>query len=289
MKWVEKKRFIITNCHVNGWRLVGNQEFIVEAVIGDAAKAITSAVKKCFPPSTRRIMCYFHVKKNMKTELSGRLSRYYDEVMSDVSYSHLAVSTEEFRKVTTLMLKKWRTREDLRHFADWFEESWVESELCNWYSGVSRHPKTNCGLESINGVLKTEETGRVRFPIRRFLPKMKTIIEHWGYHSVDVQDTIIPVKQYQKSWVFFNNKPTIIDVNDSMIIFKPEMLNVTSEAFKIAATSRQERNWKTFKDYQKSIASAYLLELKEGKWSCSCYMGIKKQVSFLLISQNLIH
>lgn len=46
----------------------------LKAVMGDAADAITKAIQEFFGESVRRVVCYFHVKKNLKEKAKASIT-----------------------------------------------------------------------------------------------------------------------------------------------------------------------------------------------------------------------
>ena len=80
------------------------------AIMADGAKAITNSVKRILPDS-ERLMCFFHVMKNVKEKLSKVKKAsidVYNSLMDDIHVLQAsAIDAESFKILYTLLKKKW--------------------------------------------------------------------------------------------------------------------------------------------------------------------------------------
>ncbi|XP_077289789.1 uncharacterized protein LOC143913700 [Arctopsyche grandis] len=158
-----------------------NTECNPKILLADASSAITDGFKAVFGLSFRRLMCYFHVAKNIDSELRGMKDK--DEIRSDIECLHLCPNDETFNIVTELFLKKWNDKKDVEitTFIEYFKSVWLESNRY-WYVGARNHfPITNNGLQSTNAVIKKEHTIRERLPVGQFLEVLENlIVKRWS-------------------------------------------------------------------------------------------------------------
>jgi hypothetical protein len=125
--------------------------------MSDGATSITAAAGTVFPDA-QRLTCYFHMQKQLKTQMpkKGVPKDRRRKVLEEIRVLQLSQSRSIFMIAAKRLLKRWR-HEDLRSFARYFIRIWVNGPLCNWYEGaLPGSVSTNNGLESLHGKMKTD-------------------------------------------------------------------------------------------------------------------------------------
>jgi len=72
-----------------------------KVLIAEGADAITNGLRKVFEGNFARVICNFHVKKNLKEFLRS-------DILHDISFLELASSEYEFNLALGFFLKKWK-------------------------------------------------------------------------------------------------------------------------------------------------------------------------------------
>lgn len=81
------------------------------------------------------------------------------------------------------MIESWKGQ-NFDDFANYFESTWINSDVSNWYEGASEYISTNNGLEATNKVLKDTHTLRKKQPFAEFMQTLKDIVDHWSKTAV---------------------------------------------------------------------------------------------------------
>ena len=101
----------------------------------DANQASANSIKKHFPECVI-IMCFFHLKsniRNQKNPIIGRLPKEeYQLVMTEITQLHKSKSKEEFDILKDCILNRWKEKSNLRNFHDYFVKQWLNSDFSNW-------------------------------------------------------------------------------------------------------------------------------------------------------------
>lgn len=111
---------------------------------------------------------------------------------------HLSQNETIFRAATRLFFEKWRKvkNANLRTFLAYFETEWILSNL-GWYEGVEIYtPSSNNALESVNNVIKTNDTYREQLPLDAVLPVITDLVHHWSRKR---DPTMVNNKIFQES------------------------------------------------------------------------------------------
>ena len=137
-------------------------------------------------------MCWFHMRKSIKdnehlkkigdatikvdNEAEKRLVR--DLVIEDIHALQIAPSEKVFDVAVQHFLAKWKRHDIpfLKEFLEYFNKEWVVAHKGWFVSYVS----TNNGLESINGVIKDQNTYRDRLPLAQFLDVAVDLVRNWS-------------------------------------------------------------------------------------------------------------
>ena len=159
------------------------RDYAPEVVVGDMARAITSATAEVFPDAVRRV-CWFHLKKAVEERARKEPAEARDMFLSDLADLQLSLDSDMFWHAASLMLQKWTERfPQSATFLDYMKNT-VLGENHAFYEGVHRgSPSTNNGLEAVNGVIKRLFTFRECLPLSPWLRQMMHIAKNW---SVDL-------------------------------------------------------------------------------------------------------
>lgn len=145
-------------------------EFDPFYIVTDACKAMAAAIDKELPDTTL-IMCYFHVKLNIKKK-KGKLipSEEYSTIMKEITALHFTKSVEEYRSLLNTALERWWKKRDLRQFHNYFVKQWINSSFNKWQSfrtdtGMAN---TNSPIESYNYQIKYSFLKQLRHHMKRY-------------------------------------------------------------------------------------------------------------------------
>ncbi|GBN65539.1 hypothetical protein AVEN_65045-1 [Araneus ventricosus] len=98
----------IFNCVEDSCYKINETEWNPKILLADASSAITNGFKAVFGFPFRRLMCYFHVVKNIDGKLRGIQDK--DEIRNNIECLHLCPDDEAFNIVSELFLKKWKEK-----------------------------------------------------------------------------------------------------------------------------------------------------------------------------------
>lgn len=230
---------------------VYNIEFKPKFLIGDAADSIPRGFEKVFDHIFIRIMCWFHMRKNVIQRLPTLSSdkKQQAEFLHDIDQLQLSQNNEIFDKAAKLFMDKWMPVNET--FMDYFEKTWLISHRY-WYEGVDVHvPSTNNSVESTNRVIKDEHTFRERLDISRFRTVLYGMIEKWSLAYVNGLKEIhkrpnIELKIWTAAYVWAKrNVPMKVTETDSKKTFRipsdpnnPDMIDRSCE-------------WNSFNEFRK--------------------------------------
>lgn len=98
---------------------------------------------------TKIVMCYFHVKYNIKKHIRGENAA---AILHDIDEIHNSSSHKIFKLAVEMFEAKWQDIEP--RFCNYFMRNWVQMRS-GWYEGFERGcASTNNGLEGHNGAFK---------------------------------------------------------------------------------------------------------------------------------------
>jgi len=131
-----------------------------------------------FGPPLVRLMCYFHVRKNIEPYYRALSKNARRQLQCDVQALQNCQDASTFLKAVPLFLKKWTAIHP--DFVKYFREQWI-SKNYQWFEGAAvGQPSSNNGLEATNGVIKSEHTMRERLPVGQFLSTTLEIVLQWS-------------------------------------------------------------------------------------------------------------
>jgi hypothetical protein len=150
----------------------------------DAAGAISKGFRLSKINNGIRGTCWFHCKKSFdKGLLSIRDVDKKKNLLADVYQLQLSQSPDIFKNASKLFVEKYLSDDDerVRTFIVDFSKEWIDQNN-TWYESYN-HPNdagscsTNNGNESINRVVKAEDTLRKLLPLSEFLIGNNKIIK----------------------------------------------------------------------------------------------------------------
>jgi hypothetical protein len=147
--------------------------------LADASDAITAGFVEVFGEPKLRLMCFFHVVKNIEKYFKSiTKGGHNSELRGDLSALQSAKNSATFRKASDLLLQKWETVNS--EFVEYFQKEWL-LKYSLWYKGAAPgYPSTNNGVEATNAVIKRHHTLCERAPIGQFLPQLIELVASWS-------------------------------------------------------------------------------------------------------------
>lgn len=152
------------------------------SLICDASGAIHNGCINVFGLLVRILMCYFHVKKALKKNLSRwfQTKAQKDKLLRDLDALQLSQDPDIFQRASKLFLEKYEKNDE---FCVYFNNEWLVANR-NWYEWAcptgNYAPSTNNALESWNRLLKDEKSLRNRPPFRTFIIQMLEWSREWS-------------------------------------------------------------------------------------------------------------
>ena len=136
-----------------------NPKFIVQ----DASRACYNAVAKVYPTVTV-LMCWFHLKYNVKKHKSLIPDSLYDSVIKDINSLHYSTSEFNSNNTKKRISKRWENL-GIIEFKNYFFKQWLDSVFCNWaiYLTPAGYSMSNCPIESYNNIIKKFITDRFKY------------------------------------------------------------------------------------------------------------------------------
>ncbi|RNA17037.1 Carbonic anhydrase 2 [Brachionus plicatilis] len=136
----------------------------------DAQAACAAAAKQCFPEITI-LMCWFHLKQNIKKRIPDKLGKhaktYKDMIEKDVVSLHYSNTYERFIHLKMEIFERWSQIEEMNDFKQYFEKQWLEGHWINWplFTRPPGFSTTNNNTEGFNKTIKNIYTNYERSTI----------------------------------------------------------------------------------------------------------------------------
>jgi hypothetical protein len=158
------------------------------SLMADAAGAITNGFNESDIVIIIRGMCWFHCKKSCDKQL---LKVHDKDKRSDLIQGivtlQLAQTPDIFRSASKLFIDEWSkdADDDIQVFIQYFKSEWIDNNS-NWFESYN-HPNdagstsNNNGNESINGVIKAEDTLRNLLSLNAFMAVAFNILRKWSW------------------------------------------------------------------------------------------------------------
>lgn len=259
-------------------------------LLADGSDAITKGFTTVFGVPNIRLMCYFHVKKDVDKDLHSVSDVNLRKLLKvDIDLLQSCQHENQFVQASKLFLKKWRknSSKQVQDFITHFEQEWL-IKYPNWYEGAAVGlPSTNNGLESTNGVIKTEFTFRERKPVGEFLGCVTEMLNTWSqrrdpqsvncvfFEETPTNSLSLWTKAYQ--WVA-QKKEVLQRKSDDCIQYF-----VTSSKLQVSITEKmlkdfenQEGKWNTFDSFNKWRTKIWKVEIRPDSVICTCPFFTKK-------------
>ena len=96
----------------------------------DACNAMANAVHSLFP-LCKVLMCYFHVKYNVRKHKALIPVGNYNMVMHDIDRLHMCTNEGSYKLLLISILNNWCSLK-LIAFVDYFKLQWLYSKFKNW-------------------------------------------------------------------------------------------------------------------------------------------------------------
>lgn len=94
----------------------------------DACYASFNAVRSVFPNAIV-LMCYFHVKTNIRKNLFSVLSELYDEFESNVTYLHYSTTEAKYQQRLEAFREKYKEQKEAMQY---MESQWLNGVFSQW-------------------------------------------------------------------------------------------------------------------------------------------------------------
>ena len=163
-------------------------EFDPEYIMQDACDASANTARRLFP-EVKILMCYFHVKKNVKENVaSDNLlpKEKRDELRDDLTDIHMSHNPEDYRD----NIEKFKTKYYKRHRACYdYCASWFYGPWSNWqiYHNKPGQANTNSNIESFNNVIKKKYTNRRKLRLKAALIAIGKLILSYSTEPLDFE------------------------------------------------------------------------------------------------------
>ena len=211
--------------------------------MADGASSITAALTDVFP-QCQRLMCYFHMIKNVKlrlTKLKSVDESIFSRLKEDIFKLRLLPPDEEsFDELVRLFVEKWTDKnklpecihELLSDFCTYFVDQWCTGALKFWFQGANPSSVvTNNSIEALNQVIKTKYTLRQRLGLINLLLKMKDFTE----------DQTSRIVSYKEDESFENQLSKNMKVDGWRYLQKYHVKD--NDRFLIKVTNSNYRSW----------------------------------------------
>ena len=131
----------------------------------DACDASWNAASKIFP-DTSILMCYFHVKFNVKKHSKLLPKDALDSVNVDIDSMHKTLTVEHFVQQRDSVMEKW-TQLGYVEFRDYFIKEWLCEKFWRWqfFQVPCGLATTNSTIESYNKIIKLLYTNYISYSV----------------------------------------------------------------------------------------------------------------------------
>jgi len=273
------------------------------SLMADAAGAITNGIEEADITIIVRGMCWFHCKKSIDKQIVKikNLDKKSD-IIQCICILQLSQTPAIFFAATKLFLNQYYDDEDedVSDFLEYFKSEWIDINS-HWYEGYNNpnnagSTSNNNGNESINGLIKREDTLRNLLSLNSFIAVAFGILRKWSFGrdtinnvnaKVFAEEPTISLSQWTEA---YNWKKTAIigqdlDTNKNNYYFKSgnsveiitlEVIRKYDELIK----NCKWNNWAEFKNCAFGIWRVtmpdQLTDLNWKKGLCTCPTFYKK-------------
>jgi len=174
-----------------------DSEWYPRYIMGDGSFSIDAAIKKVFAGKPCRLQCYFHVLKQIRTQLKslGLNKSEKNEFISQIQKISRVISVQTFKECIQELRRFWVTQNKPRLIEyinapnGYFDPDATRSR---WYRVPFDEPdhlqllwlsRTNNGLESLNGRVKDSIFGRHLFGFRAAIAALFRGLKQLSYKA----------------------------------------------------------------------------------------------------------
>ena len=127
-------------------------------------------------PGMKIIMCYFHLKYNIRKR-RNILGKYYDKISNMISKLHFTANQLEFNLKILKYNMIWIEKFNLNSFSDYFMKQWVNSAFKFWrvFGTPNGYSSTNNRLERNNRTIKDLHTKCFKLSLHAASDIFKTV------------------------------------------------------------------------------------------------------------------
>jgi hypothetical protein len=157
-----------------------NYEFNPKYIITDAAKSMNKAIKIAFKNNCVNLMCWFHLKYNIRKKIHMIPKELIKTVYSDINKLHYTQCHGNFVLLWRKVKANWSKEKRLNAFHHYFEKQWIIGQFRNWQ--IFRKPfgyaLTNSPIEQYNNNIKMNFTERIKWHMIPAMQKFEQLIEY---------------------------------------------------------------------------------------------------------------
>lgn len=164
-----------------------NLPFDPQFIVTDACHAMANAIKSHFPLCTI-LMCYFHVKYNVRKHRALIPAAHYRSVQNDIKKLHMCTDEGSYKLLLRSVLAKWNTMQ-MPQFVEYFRKQWIFGKFRNWQIFLTPpgYAHTNSPIESHNRTIKDHFTVRTVFHL---IPAIESCLNLVSYESKNLKKIV---------------------------------------------------------------------------------------------------
>ena len=260
-------------------------------LMADGSDAISNGFTAVFGPPITRLMCFFHVIKNLETYFKPLTKKGVRLHLKEDIYALQSCSDKnKFSKAAALFMVKWRKKDDSRinDFLDYFEREWL-IKYPNWFEGAAvEQPSTNNGIESTNAIIKKEHTMRERLPVGQFLNCMADMVEKWSRRRNPSSTNCLPVaenpstslKAWTDAYQWAARNVPVLQRDEGTITWyyvTSSRMGEPITARLLKKFQRREDRWANFDDFKSWRTEVWTIVVSSASVTCTCPFFIKKR------------
>ena len=156
-----------------------NIKFKPKFIVSDACRALVNAMKN-YLPNCKYLMCWFHLKMNVRKHKNLIPNERYQNVLNDINALHNSKCQASYNLLLKMTLQKWLKNSQLLDFVNYFKKQWLDSVFNSWqiYLTPAGYAHTNSPIESYNNTIKAHFTNRIKYHMIPALEVFQTCIEY---------------------------------------------------------------------------------------------------------------
>jgi len=156
-------------------------EWKVDFIMSDASLSIYNATQSIFGQQYLHGMCVVHFWRNIRKKIASLVAKEFrKELKLDLEFLEGIHDSKLFESALSLFDQKWTPK--AAEFLEYFFETWVGSNFCNWYKGSipPGFSNTNNGIEGFNQGLKSKYTEWSRFRLGEFADILQEVVKDYS-------------------------------------------------------------------------------------------------------------